>query len=444
MQKLLAGDGETPDQFGTSVDTYGSRMIIGAKYGNFDFIIDCGAAYIWKEAVPGSWEQEAKLNAPDAETDDVFGFATALGDGVALVGAYFADIGPSIDNDRSGAVYSFTRAMDGTWGFHQLFHPNAPVAGELFGAAMALDGGTLLVGAPAFGGSGLAGQAQVWERDMSGTWQHAQTLVATDSMVGDSFGWSLDLEGDTAVVGAWGNDSAQGAVYVFTRDAMTGLWDSGVRVVPDVRIANERFGWSVSISGDAILVGATQETTTATGAAYVFRGDGVGGWTQEDRLVGAEAGPRAQVGRSVKLSGDHALVGASEAGVFPVAGDNGSVYVFRRTGGLWAQTERIRAGDGEPDDQFGGAIALHEDLLLVAAKTEDEFGFNAGAAYVFDTHDAFCPADLNGDLVVDTADLGLLLSGFGGTDPALDINGDGVVDTADLGLLLAAFGGGCD
>jgi hypothetical protein len=445
-QRLNAGDGETPDQFGASVDTLDGRMIIGAKYGNFDFIFDCGAAYVWKRTGPTEWEEEAKLNAPDAASDDVFGIATALGDGFALVGAYFDDI--TAGNDRAGSVYGFDRAMDGTWSFHEKFFAPGATGGELFGYSIAIDGDAAIIGAPAIGG--VPGAAHVYRRGMrgmrgmAGGWVLEQSLAATDPMGNDFFGWSVDLDGDRAIVGAYNNDSTLGAAYVFTRDAMSGVWDPGLKVTADSRLAGERFGWSVSMSGDAILVGATQELTVGTGAAYVFRSDGLGGWIQEDRLVGAEADAKDQVGRSVTISGDHALVGAPEHGMFPTVGDQGSVYVFRRTGGGWSQTQRIRAGDGQGDDQFGITLALDKGLLLVGARSDDDFGFNSGSAYVFDTHDAFCGADLNDDLVIDTADLGLLISGFGGADPGIDINGDGIVDTADLGLLISSFGTNCD
>ena len=441
-QKLLAGDGETPDFFGASVDTFEERMIVGAKYANFDFILDCGAAYVWKRVGPTSWEAEAKLTAPDAVTGDVFGIASALGDDVALVGAYFDDV--KAGNDNAGSVYSFTRALDGTWSFHQMFFAPGALGGETFGVSIDIDGDAAIIGASGSGAQNKAGAAHVFRRDMAGDWILEQSLAPTDSQPSDQFGWSVDIDGNTAVVGAWNNDAKLGAIYVYTRDAMTGVWDSGVKVTADTRITDERLGWSVSISGDTILAGATQELTTGTGAVYVFRSDGMGGWIQEARLVGAEAGPRDQVGRSVELSGDRALIGAVEHGIFPIVGDNGSVYAFRRTAGVWTQTHRIRASDGQGDDQFGNAIAIHNDLLIIGARAEDDFGFNAGAAYIFDAHDAFCPWDINHDFVTDTADLGLLIAAFGGVNPDADLNDDGVVDTADLGLLIAAFGSICD
>lgn len=442
-QKLLAGDGETPDQFGASVATYDGRMIVGSKYANFDLVLDCGAAYVWNRISETEWEEEAKLTAPDAVSGDVFGIAVGIGEDYALVGAYYDDI--TAGNDRAGAVYAYTRAMDGTWSFHEKFNAPGAVGGETFGCSIGVDGDVAIIGAAGFNvGPAQMGAAHIYRRDMAGDWIHEQTLAPTDPQMDDDFGWSVDIEGDTAVVGAWNNDAGLGAAYVYTRDAMTGVWDSGVKITADSRIAGERLGWSVSISGDTFLAGATQEGTGGTGAAYVFQSDGLGGWAQEDRLVGAEAIANQQVGRAVELSGEHAMIGALEAGFFPTVGDNGSVYVFRRSGAAWSQIDRIRANDGQGDDQFGAAVATDAGLLLVGARAEDEFGFNAGAAYIIDTHDLLCPADVNGDRVVDAADLGVLIGAFGSAGPAGDINGDGIVDAADLGLLIAAFGSACD
>jgi len=441
QQKLLAGDGETPDSFGASVDSHKGRVIIGAKYGNFDFVLDCGAAYLWRLGEFG-WEEDGKLNAPDATSNDVFGIAVALGDDVALVGAYHDDV--KAGNDRAGSVYSFTRQMDGSWVFHEKFFAPAAVGGETFGCSIAIDGDAAIIGASRFNTDGLPGAAHVYRRDGAGDWIPEQTLTPPDSQLNDQFGWSVDINGDTAIVGAWLNDSGQGSAYVFTRDDVSGLWSAGVKITPDVRITGEQFGWSVSTDGDAVLVGATQGSSTETGAAYAFRSDGLGGWTQEARLVGAEAGPRAQVGRAVELRGDFALVGASEVGQFPTPGGPGSVYVFKHESGVWTQTDRVLAADGQADDQLGSAIAIDEDYMVVGARGDDDFGFSAGSSYVFDTHGAFCPTDLNRDFVTDTADLGQLIAAFGSSDPHADINGDGVVDTADLGQVIAAFGEPCN
>ena len=300
-QKLLAGDGETPDQFGASVSTHGGRMIVGSKYANFDLILDCGAAYVWKQVSATEWEEEAKLTAPDAASGDVFGISVAMGEDYALVGAYYDDV--TAGNDRAGAVYAFTRAMDGTWSFHQKFNAPGAVGSETFGCSIGVDGDVAIIGAAGFNvGPAQMGAAHIYRRNMAGDWVHEQALAPIDQQMDDDFGWSVDVDGDTAVVGAWNNDAGLGAAYVYTRDTMTGVWDPGVKVTADSRLAGERFGWSVSISGDTFLAGATQEGTTGTGAAYVFRSDGLGGWGQEGRLVGAEATARQQVGRSVELS----------------------------------------------------------------------------------------------------------------------------------------------
>ncbi len=445
-QKLLAGDGMTPDQYGASVDTHNEYMIVGAKYGDFDFILDCGAAYIWKRTATSEWEEDAKLNAPDAESSDVFGISTALGNDIAIVGAYHEDVDSGV-NDRAGSAYIFRRDMGGVWSFDEKLTAPSRLPGERFGSTISMDGDdAVLIGASGLPiGLPAAGSAYLFEEDMTGDFIFQHRFVATDTAIGDHFGDSVALQGDTAVVGAWENDSRMGAIYVFTRDSMTGVWDSGTKVTPDVRVANERFGWSVAFDGATIVVGATEEGTTNTGAAYLFESDGGGGWTQTARIVGAQATSRHQFGKAVAISGDHAFIGSDEIGLFPNPGDNGSVYIYRRgAGNTWTQIDRVLAADGQPDDQLGAAIAIDQGLLIAGALTEDEFGFSAGAAYVFDVHGVVCPADINQDFVIDTADLGLLIAAFGSADTASDLNDDGVVDTADLGVLIAAFGSDCD
>ncbi len=207
-------------------------------------------------------------------------------------------------------------------------------------------------------------------------------LVAADAVTTALFGISVAISGDTAVVGALFIDGYAGAAYVFTRT--DGAWDAGTKLVaPDAADA-DFFGGSVAISGDTVVVGAFggDDAGLNSGSAYVFtRSDGV--WDAGTKLLTADGAEFDEFGSAVAISGDTVVVGAA-------ADDNlglrnaGSAYVFTRSGGVWDSGTKVVAADGAADDGFGGSVAISGDTVVVGAALDDNAaGTDAGAAYVF-------------------------------------------------------------
>jgi hypothetical protein len=204
-------------------------------------------------------------------------------------------------------------------------------------------------------------------------------LVASDGAIDDSFGWSVALSGDTALVGALWDES----VYVFVRSG--GVWRQQAKLVASDGAPGDWFGYTVALNADTAIVGAPYHTVgskTGQGAAYVFVRNG-GAWTQQAELVASDGAASDWFGHGVALSGDTAVIGAYLDDV----GNNvaqGSAYVFVRSGGLWTQETRLVASDGAAYDQLGRSVALSGDTILVGA-ARDTLGGNMhdGAAYVF-------------------------------------------------------------
>ena len=171
-----------------------------------------------------------------------------------------------------------------------------------------------------------AGSAYIFERDGLGNWTQAQKLTASDRATGDRFGYSVSISGDYAIVGAIGEDhdasgantqSDAGSAYIFERDGL-GNWTQAQKLVASDRAADDRFGNSVAISGDYAIVGANWEdedasganTQTDAGSAYIFERDGSGNWTQAQKLTASDRAAGDWFGYSVSISGDYAIVGA--------------------------------------------------------------------------------------------------------------------------------------
>jgi len=193
------------------------------------------------------------------------------------------------------------------------------------------------------------------------------------------FGVSVAISGDTALVGAMrehGPNGEQGVAYVLVRDGNT--WTQQARLVAADAPANAAFGHSVALSGDTALIGAPG----ASGAAYVYvRNNGV--WTLQTRLDPAEGSNGEQLGYAVALSGDTALVGVP-SDILGASYGYGSAFVFTRTGSTWSEQRKLTASDVEPVSYFGYAVALDGDNAVIGAPYNTH-GANAlqGSAYVF-------------------------------------------------------------
>ena len=250
-------------------------------------------------------------------------------------------------------------------------------ASDQFGLTVALDGDTALIGAPKDADNGqYSGSAYVFIR-VDTTWTLQQKLLASDGEAHDYFGYSVSLSGDTALIGAIGVDSFVGAAYVFTRSDTT--WTQQAQLIPSDGAVNDQFGCSVSLHGDTALIGAYGHDSNE-GSAYVFTRTGIT-WTQQARLFASDGSVNDQFGLTVALDGDTALIGAHWDEEID-DDDSGSAYVFIRTGTTWSQQQKLLASDGAAYDEFGLSVSLSGNTVLIGAPKNDAASI-PGSAYVF-------------------------------------------------------------
>ncbi len=218
--------------------------------------------------------------------------------------------------------------------------------------------------------------------------QEVARLVASDGTPNDFFGGAVAISGATAVVGGGTSGQSEGA-YVFVRDA-SGTWIEQQKLVPTDSVAGDRFGVSVAIDADTIVVGADKDDPAGgsctgscdTGAAYVFVRDGFGVWSQQAKLAASDASNADNFGGAVAVSGDTVLVGAR--GDDDAGNGAGAAYVFQRTGTSWLEQQKLSASDGAAADAFGGSVAIDGNRALIGAQGDDDNGSTSGAAYVFE------------------------------------------------------------
>ncbi|HEV7667124.1 MAG TPA: hypothetical protein VGS22_01255 [Thermoanaerobaculia bacterium] len=259
-----------------------------------------------------------------------------------------------------------------------------PGAGAHLGGSVATDGAIVASGAHEDSAAAPgAGAIYVLQRGGS------VRLTAADAAAHDLLGFALALEGSTLVAGAPLGDAPgaadAGAVYVFSRPGSS--WSAAAPQVkltaPNAR-RNDQFGQALALSGDRIAVGAPDRTGAGSlsGAVYVFKRSG-SAWTLEAEIDDPDAAPFDGFGSALALDGDTLAVGAPFAND-PGRGSTGAVHVFVREGGSWVTKARIVDPAGFPGDEVGFSLALSRGILVAGARRADVFGLiDAGAALVF-------------------------------------------------------------
>jgi MYXO-CTERM domain-containing protein len=390
IKKLIASDAAVGDFFGRAVAIGGEHAIVGAESNGSN----AGAAYVFGRDAGGAqnWGEVKKLTASDAEVDDYFGASVAISGDYAVVGARQEDSGGS----NAGAAYVFWRYQGGTdnWGEVRKLLASDAQALDFFGISVAISGDIVIVGADSedsFGGA--SGSVYVFSRNQGGSdnWGQLKKINASDAQAGDHFGISAALSGDVAVVGAHFEDSggpSAGAAYVFSRNqGGADNWGEVKKLVASDAQADDFFGITVAVDIDTAVVGAYREDSSASdgGAAYVYARNqgGADNWGQVKKLMASDAEASDRFGVSVSVSADAALVGAyqEDAG----GAEAGAAYVFERNlGGAdnWGEVIKLLASDAQADDLFGFSVGVSGVWAMVGAYGEDSGGSAAGAAYV--------------------------------------------------------------
>lgn len=375
-----AGDG-----FGLALSISGDTVVVGAPNEDSNATgiggiqsnngsPSAGAAYVFTR-IGTVWSQQAYLKASNAQAGDEFGNSVKISGDSLIVGAHSENSdangvnGDQSDNNArySGAAYVFMR-NENAWTQQAYLKASNSQQDDFFGRSVSISGDTVVVGASGEDGNGAleSGATYVFTRS-EGIWSQQAYLKASNAGAADWFGESVDVSGDTLVVGAYGEASRAigidgdqadnsfyqaGAAYVFERSG--GMWSQQAYLKPSAARHDKRefFASSVAVWGNTVVVGATGEDSAATG---------VNG-NQSDNS----------------------------------AADSGAAYVFTRSGSSWVQLAYLKASNTETTDNFGAAVAISGDFILAGAPTESggsagidgdqstNSSLHSGAGYIFD------------------------------------------------------------
>jgi hypothetical protein len=379
-QKVTASDGTANSYFGSAAAIKGTTAVIGAD-GDASFR---GAAYVFTKS-GDTWSEGQKLVASDGRSGDEFGYRVAVDHSTLLVTAFSATVhGVAFQ----GAAYVFALSGD-TFSATQKLTASDGGLFDNFGAAVSVDGKTLVIGAngATVGANPAQGAAYVFTKS-NGTWTETQKLIADDGAAYDNFGLSVTLQGSTILVGSpqatIGGSFAQGAVYVFTKSG--GTWTQTQKLTASDGAASDSFGESVAINEDNALIGAyfaTVDSHPGAGAAYIFSNLS-GNWSQMQKLTASDPGTFFNFGNTLALHGGKAIIAADVTTVDSHT-SQGKVYIFREQGAAWTQVDTLVASDGTTDDFFGAALSLGRGTVLVSTPHPVINGNSyQGAAYFFE------------------------------------------------------------
>src|SRR6202011_4785785 len=310
-----------------------------------------------------TFSQVTELAASDAASGDQFGYSIKISGDTAVVGAYQK-------NSSTGAAYIFERNKGGVdnWGQVKELTASDAVQGDEFGEKVAINGDTVIVGAP-FKNS-QTGAAYIFERNQGGAdnWGQVKEVTASDAVVSDQFGFAVGINVDTVVIGAENKNLGTGAAYIFERNqGGAESWGQVKELTASDAVQGDQFGNQVTIDGDTVAIGADLKNSS-TGAVYIFernQGGVAENWGQVKELTASDAAQNNLFASELNLNDDTLVVGAP--------GNNsstGAAYIFERNQGgaeKWGQVQEVTASDGAQGDLFGVSSAIFGDTVVIGA-----------------------------------------------------------------------------
>jgi hypothetical protein len=324
---------------------------------------DRGAQY--PLVIDPTWTQQAVLVASDGMAEEYIGTSVSVSGNTAVIGENMYEY-----SNKPGGAYVFVQS-GGAWTQQAKLTLSSGATNTSFGTSVAVSGDTALVGA--LNGNSERGAVYVFVRSGT-TWAQQAELTASDGATEDSFGGSVSVDGDTAVIGApdktVNSHADQGTVYVFVRSGTT--WTQQAELTASDGAVDDELGSNVSVSANTLVAGTPSKTVGSNahqGTAYVFVRSGTT-WTLQQELTASDGAAQDKFGNSVSVSGGTAVIGA------PKINHPGAAYVFVQNGTTWTQQAELTSPNAATDDAFGYSVGVSGNAAVVG-------DWWRGAAYVF-------------------------------------------------------------
>ena len=412
--KIVPSDRGSHDDFGTSLAVSGDFAIVGAAREDHDVngankIENAGSAYILKRNQYGYWGETQKLTSSDRALRDFFGQSVSIDGDYAVVGGF------NKVNKNDGAAYIYKKDLNDNWvEVQKLSLPNASTNSDFYGWSVAISGNFIVVGAPETtvnNGIALAkaGMIHVYENNGNGTFNLMGSYTSSDIAEKDKFGFSVAIDGDNIIVGAYHNNPVNdgsnindgGAAYIFSKQGSS--WIESEKLIASNAFHADYFGFDVDIDGDIAVVGAFGQDQAIddgtnmerAGGAYIFKNNS-GTWTEVQELSADDRETEDRFGSSVGVSGANIIVGAygdDKSGSIHTVLNNkaGAAYAYHTSNfDNWSLIRKINSDMRQEFDHYGKCVAISGADILIGApgekedRNQDNSKDNAGAVYFYE------------------------------------------------------------
>ncbi|MEA1920405.1 MAG: hypothetical protein U9N52_11225, partial [Campylobacterota bacterium] len=381
IAKLRSQNSSNFPRFGSAVSMSGDYIVVGA-YGDDTNENHIGKVHLFKRQLDDTL---IELNFPDIHdsiASDNFGWSLSIDGDYIVVGA------KNKDTAETGSAYVYRRFSDNNIALIKKIQHSDSKANDNFGYAVSISGDYISIGAINDDTNATnAGSVYLYKKDSNDTITQLSKLYASDAQAQDLFGYSLSMDQGYLVVGALHEDSRgnnAGSAYLYKIQSDTNITQIA-KIQPSDIEADDYFANAVSMDGDFIVVGAIGEDTTAShaGSVYLFKRNSDTSVTQIAKIQAKDPTTDNAFGSSVSIKGVFIAVGA--IGDDSIASGAGSAYLFKIKPDetLVQIADKLTAHDAEANDNFGNAIAIDGDYVVVGAYREDTGSQSAGSAYVF-------------------------------------------------------------
>ena len=361
-QKVSPANGTSFDAFGYALGIHAETLAVGAFGEDFFGTLNQGSARVYVRGDSG-WQMKHLLTQPGATGNEGYGRSVSVAGDTIAVGSPYTHV----DTKDDQGVVCISQSSRVGWIAQKATH--GLTDGEGLGAETAMEGGALIASAPGAVHPSLApaGAIYVYE-EIADNWIDQERFLGGGDPDYD-YGSDVAISGSTVVVGEPDSGTSLyeyvGRVAIYQRpDTAWSYWGS---LYPDKEANNQRFGYSVDIHGDTMVVGARAYGDAEP--AYVFV-RGASGWTQQQKLTGSGVFDTDGYGEAVGVHGNTIIVGTSA---------KDQVYLFERTGATWTEKPKLHPTGCAVDCGFGQALDIAEDIVAVGAPMDDD----GGAVYVF-------------------------------------------------------------
>jgi len=384
LAELTASDAVEDDQFGISVAMSGNTIVVGAPFHPVQNSQQGpGAAYVFVKPLSGwgNLTQTAELTASDGQPFNQFGYSVAIDKNTIVVGADVAAVGT---NQAQGAAYVFVKPPGGWTNMTETAKLTASdgSANNQFGFSVSISGNTVAVGAIGNPNGTYQGAGYVFVEPATGWASMTQTaeLAASDAVLGDEFGFSASLSGNTAVFGVRGLTQVSGSAYVFVEPAAG--WSNmtqTAKLTASDGSPGDGLGYSTSIAGRTVLVGSPYKTGTYRnqGAGYVFV-EPNSGWTNMTET----AELTSRLGQNGGLLGFSAFTTGNIVLLAAPGSVSNAVFAYVKPPNGWVSSSafKARVTNFDKTSNFGYSVSMSGKVGVVGAPDENA---QEGAAYVF-------------------------------------------------------------